>query len=264
MPNARIVSAGWVAGLLLFNQLGASAVAETDLVDRVFENADAAPVANDDAEATPDVSGDAQDDPSEDVQAANVDNGQVTQTFDLRDFNAVKAAGVYTLNVEVGPEFGVTLSGPAREMSFVEVSVADGALILDQDEAANAISNRQSVTATVTLPALTGLAVAGVVNADVKGVAADAFTAKLSGVGDVRIGGTCGNLRAAISGVGDFNGRDLVCRAADLSVSGVGDAAVFADESVDVAVSGMGSVDVYGEPDEVQKTGGMFAKIRIK
>ena len=46
-------------------------------------------------------------------------------------------------------------------------------------------------------------------------------------------------------------------------VSGVGDASVYASDSVDASVSGVGDIDVYGEPADVKKDGGMFASITV-
>ncbi len=194
------------------------------------------------------------------------DEDAVSKTYDMSGFDSITIAGVYELDVRVGSDFSVALSGPAYEMDRVEVSVKDGALVLDQRKRSKGGKNRNhrdGVEAVITLPSLTGLNVSGVVDGKIAGVDADQFKVKISGVGDVSIGGECGALEANLSGVGELNAKELVCRSADVSVSGVGSATVFASEEADARVSGMGEIDIYGSPENVTKSKGMFADITV-
>ncbi len=194
------------------------------------------------------------------------DDELISNTYDLSGFDAIDVAGVYELDVRVGGDFSIALSGPAYEMNRVEVSVKNGALVLDQRKRQRGEknrNNREGVEAVITLPALTGLTVSGVVDGEIEGVDSDQFNIKISGVGDVHIAGQCGTLDAKLSGVGDLDARSLECRSADVTVSGVGSAVVFASDEVEARVSGMGDIDVYGSPEKVSKNKGMFADITV-
>lgn len=203
----------------------------------------------------------------DDVEIKDRDRGKdVTQTYEFRDFDKIEVAGVYELNVSVGSDFSVTLSGPENEMSRVETSVEDGSLVLDRrkrDKGSGNHFNRHGVTATVSMPALLALDISGVVDGDIKGVAGGDFAIDLSGVGDVELSGECDALTARVSGVGDLNAEDLKCRTVKVSVSGVGDASVYASEAVEASISGMGGIDIYGSPPSVEKSGGMFSHIEV-
>ncbi len=194
------------------------------------------------------------------------DEETVTQKLELSGFDAITIAGVYELDVRVGSDFSVELSGPAYEMDRVDASVKNGALVLDQRKRIKGEkkhNHRDGVEAVITMPTLTVVKISGVVDGHISDVDADNFTVKISGVGDLVIDGECGALDANLSGVGDLDARNLECSAADVKVSGVGSAVVFASDEVDAKVSGMGDIDVYGSPEKVRKNKSMFADISV-
>lgn len=199
--------------------------------------------------------------------AAHADDDEhISKSFDFTGFDQISIAGVYELDVRVGSNFSVSLSGPAYEMNRVEASVKDGVLVLDQRKRRRGEKNRNQrdgVEAIITLPSLVGVNVSGVVDGKVAGVDSDNFKIRVSGVGDLSIEGECGALDANLSGVGDLDAERLECRTADVKVSGVGSAVVFASDEVDARVSGMGDIDVYGSPETVRKNSGMFADITV-
>lgn len=201
----------------------------------------------------------------DDVEISNRDRSKdVTQTFDYADFDKIDVAGVYELEVTVGAsDFAITLAGPEDEMDRVRVSAEDGVLILDQEKRKKHSLRRHGVTATISMPALAALDISGVVDGDISGVAGGDFAIDLSGVGDVKLEGSCDALTARVSGVGDLDAADLQCKTAKVSVSGVGEASVYASEAVEASISGMGEIDVYGSPESVEKNGSMFSHIEV-
>lgn len=202
----------------------------------------------------------------DDVQVANRDKtGDVSQTYELSDFDKIDVAGVYELEVTVGPEYSVVISGPSEEMERVQAKVEGGALVLDQAKQKRGLGalHHEGVSAKVSLPALSALDISGVVDGEVEGIEAQAFAVNLSGVGDVDLAGSCTDLTARVSGVGDLDAKELECKTARVNVSGVGDAKVFASESVDANISGMGDIEVYGSPAKVEKNDSMFSRIKI-
>jgi phage FluMu protein Com len=184
-----------------------------------------------------------------------------SMTLDLRDFDAIEIGGAYKLDVIVGEDFSIELSGPAAEMERVEATLKNGALVLGSRKRLR--SDTRGVKAVVTMPALNRLAVSGVAGADISGVRAKEFKLDLSGVGEVIIAGSCEKLLARVSGVGEVDAQSFQCRAVDVKVAGVGEARVYASESVAAEVSGMGGIMVYGSPKAVDKRGGFFSEIKV-
>lgn len=190
----------------------------------------------------------------------------ISETYDFTDFDRIDAAGVYELNVNVGGDFSVKISGAPEAMARVNARVEGGELVLDEERKDRTRKHwrKQGLTADITMPALNGVDIAGIVDAEIAGVDAAEFRADLSGIGDVDIEGQCDTLIANVSGIGDFDARELECVSADIDVSGIGDATIYASQSVDASVSGIGSVTVYGSPSDVDKDGTFLSNITIK
>jgi hypothetical protein len=187
------------------------------------------------------------------------------QTLDLRGFKAIEIGGAYELDVVVGEEYSIVLSGPAEEMERVEARVDNEALMLNLKKRSRIDQrhNRENVRAVITMPALERLSVSGVVEGDISGVQSDAFRLDLSGVGNVTIAGRCGALTAHVSGVGELNAQGLACKKASVRVSGVGEASAYASDEASAEVSGMGEINIYGSPNKVEKRGGFLADISV-
>lgn len=190
---------------------------------------------------------------------------QSSETFELQDFSAIEIGGAYELDVTVGGDYSVTLTGEEDELARAEVSVRNGALVLGSKKKFKREKgrNHDGLRATVTMPALDRLSVAGVVDADISGVDAGAFEVNLSGVGEVDIAGRCKRLDARVSGVGELDAKSLECAEADVALSGMGEAAVYARDAVKAEVSGMGEINIYGSPKKVEKRGGFFSEINV-
>ncbi len=198
------------------------------------------------------------------IGAAQADDSRVTKTFDFTGFDRIEITGVYELDVRVGADYSVELTGKDFEMERVEVILDDGTLEFGMKKKKRKWGrNRDGISAVVTMPSLRALEVSGVVDGVVSGIDAEEFEVKISGVGDIELDGECGTLDARLSGVGDLDAKDLECNKVEVRVSGVGDANVYARDEVDARVSGMGSIDVYGSPKTVSKSNGMFADISI-
>ena len=193
------------------------------------------------------------------------DKNSVTKTYALSGFERIDIAGVYDLDVRVGPDFSITLTGHQKEMERVEASVREGVLYLTRADGKRrwGVGDDQEIEAEITLPSLNSLDVSGVVAGSIEGVDAEQFNIDLSGVGNISLEGECGVLYADVSGVGDLEAEELECASVFVEVSGVGSASVYARDKVSADVSGMGDIDVYGSPDDVSADSGMFADITV-
>lgn len=181
----------------------------------------------------------------------------VTRTIEAADFDRIEVAGVYELDVTVGGDYAVTLSGREDDLARTTVGVEAGVLKLDTAER-NADGKRKlvkhGITATIAMPALRAIEAAGVVDGAVAGIDADVFEADISGVGELELSGRCDALDADVSGVGELDAENLQCRTVVVEVSGVGEAKVYASERVDAEIAGIGKIEISGSPAEVSKS----------
>lgn len=194
-------------------------------------------------------------------------SADIVKAVDLRNFDKISIKGVYEIEVSVGPEYSIQLSGKQDDVDRAETTVSDGTLVLDQKHRQSGEKLRRrshdGITAKISMPALSAIEVGGVVDGKVTGIAAEGFRADLSGVGDLDLEGTCTALEARVSGVGDLDADDLKCQTVKVTVAGVGDAKVYASESVEARVSGMGDISVSGNPKQVEKSGSLFSDIDV-
>lgn len=180
-----------------------------------------------------------------------------TRTIEVADFDRIDIAGVIELDATVGGDYSLTLSGRADDLDRARAEVVDGELILDTAHDEGRVGRkiiRHGVAATITLPTLAAVDATGVVDGEIKGVAAGAFDVDISGVGDLKLSGTCDALKADVSGVGDLEAKDFICRTVDVEVSGIGGASVFASESASAEIAGIGKIEIYGSPASVSKS----------
>lgn len=193
--------------------------------------------------------------------------GEMTsRTLQVQDFSAIEISGAYELEVRVGGDYSVVLSGHEDELNRAEVNVREGALQLGSKKRMHRDKDRHDhdgLRAVVSMPALDKLSVSGVVDATVEGVDAGLFKVNLSGVGEVDISGRCKRIDARVSGVGELDAKGLECSEADVALSGMGEAAVFARDWAKAEVSGMGEINVYGSPKKIEKRGGFFSEINV-
>lgn len=190
---------------------------------------------------------------------------RVTQTFDFSDFDKISITGVYELDVDVGGDFSIVLSGSKKEMDNIVVDRKGDTLELGQKKKTKTYDgkNRKGIQAKIGLPALNALQIAGVGTGKVYGVESETFDLEIGGVGELSIAGTCGALNADIAGVGDINTKGLKCKTAEVSLAGVGEMSAYASDTVDVSAAGVGSVDIYGGPKNVSKSKGFLSRVKI-
>ena len=190
---------------------------------------------------------------------------KISKTYPLADFSQVVVEGVYDVEIEVGPQWSVSISGDAAAMARSKVSVSNGALVLatEKRERGEKRRDKHSVTAIVTMPALDGVEIKGVGDVEARGIDASAFSVKLAGVGDIDLAGRCEGITVELAGVGDVDAEKLECRSARARLAGVGDVAVFASKEANAEVAGIGSIDIYGSPEKVAKQKSFLSDITV-
>jgi len=92
------------------------------------------------------------------------------------------------------------------------------------------------------------LSISGSGRVRVEGVDLGAIEAKISGSGRIECEGKAQRLEARITGSGSIEARKLDAAAASVHISGSGDTAVRASDSLDVRITGSGGVRYAGSP----------------
>lgn len=194
---------------------------------------------------------------------------QSTRNYDVRGFDRVALRGSDDVIVKVGAAESVSVSGPADVLDELEVEVVNGELRLGRKRTnwgMNMSGTRGHAVFTVTLPRLTGAAVAGSGDMSVDRADASAFSGavagsgnlkiaalraetasfEIAGSGDTQIGGGARALSVSIAGSGDLDGAGFKAENARISIAGSGNVRAGVAKDADVSIVGSGDVEIIG------------------
>jgi hypothetical protein len=86
---------------------------------------------------------------------------------------------------------------------------------------------------------------------------ADDLDVQVSGAGGINVVGYVETQSVRLTGVGRYQAFGLESQQANITISGAGDAEVWANETLDVTISGVGNVRYYGSPKVSRDVGGL-------
>jgi len=168
-----------------------------------------------------------------------------TESRAVDAFDRVEVNGSSDVDIVVGKERSVMVTGDTALLDRVRVDVTDGVLTLDGPDGIWGWT-ASDVHYAITVPALTDLELSGSGDISVTGVDSSALGVELSGSGDIQLAGTTDELRLEIDGSGRIEAARLAAHDATVDLSGSGDVTVNADTTLDVEVSGSGEVTYLG------------------
>lgn len=92
----------------------------------------------------------------------------------------------------------------------------------------------------------------GVGDIDIDALATQGLAIHLNGTGSVELAGQAEEQSVFLNGMGDYRAAELESRTTSVEVNGVGNAAVWATETLDVRITGPSTVEYYGDPQVTQ------------
>ena len=195
----------------------------------------------------------------------------VSEDRGVSGFETVVLAGEGSLIVARG-DFGMTVETDENLLEYIETDTVGSELRITTRAGVD-IGPTVPPVYRVTLPALTGVELAGAGSIQTGAWEADTFTVGLSGVGDVAIElltATTLNLNAQgvgaitvvgaverqiidIGGLAEYFGADLASTSAEIVCGGSGTAVLWVTGALDAEIAGTGSVSYYGDATATQQ-----------
>lgn len=195
------------------------------------------------------------------------EGGQVTETRDLKDFNAIRLSIDANVLYTQDSVFKVEITAQKNILAVMNLTNESGELHIDFKRN---VYKHQNISVVVHSPDLNKLTVSGSGNittagnlatthldlgisgsGDITIPAADlqSITAHISGSGNIRLdNGTCKSETFEISGSGNINTEFLSALNGDAKISGSGGIIINASETLRVRISGSGDVKYKGTP----------------
>lgn len=183
----------------------------------------------------------------------------VTEQRDVSGFDRVSFEGFGTLIITQGSEESLTIEAEDNILPRIETRVRGGTLEIGFDTTRwqDIVRPTKSITYTLTVITLDGIALSGAGSIEAKGIDAERFDVELSGAGSIEISGYAGTQEINVSGAGSYDSRELQSERIDVNISGAGSAIVWATESLGVNISGVGNVSYYGDPQVRESISGL-------
>ncbi|KAA3620558.1 MAG: DUF2807 domain-containing protein [Flavobacterium sp.] len=197
-------------------------------------------------------------------------NGNVTtRTVNTSNYDAIKNFGSIDVHLRKGTEGTIMVKTDENLQEYIIVEVVNNALKIRTENNVS-LKTRKGIHVYVPFDDISEVSLTGSGDVDTEDtingdelklkltgsgdvdlvVGANSVNATLTGSGDVAVRGTTTNLNVKITGSGDFNGNDLRAQNTEVTVSGSGDASVYASKFLKARVHGSGDVRYNGNPDK--------------
>ncbi|MBE8724835.1 head GIN domain-containing protein [Flavobacterium hungaricum] len=208
------------------------------------------------------------------AQEKNKLNGNgnvVSETRTTSDYDGIKIAGSFDVDLVSGKEGKIILKGEENLLSAIKVEVEDNSLkIYVTNNTQIRPSSGKKIQITVPFQKISSIALAGSGNIESKDVIkTDNFSVKLassgsfslpvdtkslelnvSGSGNIHLKGKTDHFTTNLSGSGDIDASDLKSKIVEARVAGSGNSKVNCNESLTARVSGSGNIKYAGNPEK--------------
>ncbi len=173
----------------------------------------------------------------------------VTEVRSLSNFSGVVNSGSKHIHVNYGSEYKVELRGSSNLIPAYRTRITNGDLSFYYDE----VNVRyDDLEVYVTMPAIQRANLSGSGKISINGnfPSQNNFESSVSGSGDIQVFGgmEVDELDVSISGSGTTNFLTMICRRAEVFISGSGNAKVNVREHLKVKISGSGKTYYSGNP----------------
>jgi hypothetical protein len=173
-----------------------------------------------------------------------------TLTRELEPFNSIRFSGAFVGEISVDGSEEITIDGYGDLEKQIQIRVKDGELEIKH---ASHSWWDKAIEISISATTLERVIIDGAGDFEIDGIDSERFTLKLPGAAEVEVSGECGELIIVISGAASVDAEDLECDKAKVRISGTGQIALHANSEVEAKISGLGSIEIYGEPDLVEK-----------
>ena len=181
-------------------------------------------------------------------------------------FTKVEAVGPDNIVFVTGEAFSIKAEGDADAIAKLRYAMDNGTIIIGREKGKWWGKDSQSVTVTITAPALTtasligsgdftadrmagdevSVKIAGSGSLTLADVAAKKLESKITGSGDAVISGKVDIADFSVLGSGSIDAAKLIATDAEVSIAGSGDVSINATGKVEAKVAGSGDINVAG------------------
>jgi len=168
---------------------------------------------------------------------------KVTDIRAVDTFSKIKLDSSADVVVEIADEQSVEVDVDDNLVEIITTEVSGDTLSIGSSES---YSSRTGVVVRIKVAKLDTVSLMGSGEIKVDGLAADDFSATVTGSGDVVVVGAAKTVTAKVTGSGDVDCSALKAETANARVTGSGDVSVSASKFVKAKITGSGDIDYSG------------------
>jgi hypothetical protein len=178
-----------------------------------------------------------------------------TQQHQVSDFARIDMSGVGDVVITQGEAASLTVEADDNLQAALQSEIRDGTLYLSVAPNTT-IRQATRITFVVTVRELSAIRLSGAGTITARDIRGEQLVVHHSGVGSITVGGVVRAQDVTVSGLGSYDGTELVSERATIDLSGIGGAVVQVREQLNATVSGIGNVEYLGSPEVHQQLSG--------
>jgi hypothetical protein len=178
-----------------------------------------------------------------------------TEDRTVSSFNEVEISGLGKAIITQGGTAALRIEADDNVIGNIESKIEGSRLKIGFKNGMNLTTAR--ITYYITAPNLTAIETSGAASIEADALTTSSLRVKVSGAGDVRLGGKADSLDLQMSGAGSLKADKFEVANGKVSISGAGSADVTVSGKLDVSLSGVGSVTYGGNPQVNQNISGL-------
>ena len=201
----------------------------------------------------------------------------VTDIIEVSNFDRIDFSTIGELTITQGDRESLTIEAESNVMSRITTSVRGGTLYIEMKSGIWNVVPTKPIKYDLTVKELTTLDLSGLGNVyagaidtdrldlDVSGagkvvirsLTADMLKVDHTGLGKCELSGQVRRQEVVLTGASEYDAADLESEKAEVVLTGLGKATVWATEILDIELTGAGSVSYYGNPRVTQNVTGL-------
>lgn len=174
-----------------------------------------------------------------------------TEDRKVEPFTAIAVSGAYEVEIACQKPQKLQIEGDDNLLPHVVTEVRGRTLHVHNDRS---ISPVKPLKIRVWAEAIDEITASGANSISLSDAVNEELILTLSGAVNMRAAGNADELVATISGTVNLDAKGLTAQTADVTISGVGNAEVYASRKLAAKISGAGTIVYYGDPSDVSRT----------
>lgn len=202
-----------------------------------------------------------------------------TQSRDVSGFDTVQINGAGELFIIQGETESLEIQAEDNIIDELTSDIQENTLVLGYRDpfSRNTIIPTERITYTLTITELSQVTINGAANMEIDSLEtgsltliingagnisinqllADNLSVEISGTATIEIGGQTSQQSVTIDGAGNYRADDLQTGSTTININGLGNATVWATETLNISIDGGGNLRYYGSPNVTQEINGV-------